>query len=117
MPFTDQEKVQLRRHLGLSTVAESNYPWVDTFWAVDKVLTTLSTAAEAEARSILAKLTTIETALDTAISRLKASKVGSITLNATETRDLRTERARWRRELSVLLGVPLAHPGGMIQVV
>lgn len=118
MALTEAEKVSIRRHLGYNSAAEANYPWIDTFRALDGVLTSLSAAAETECRAILTRLTAIETALDEALGRLKALQVGSIRLNHEETSRLRSERATWRRELSVLLGVPLSRQGGgMIQVV
>jgi len=114
MALTDAEKVSIKRHLGMNSAAEANYPWVDVFWAVDKVLTTLSSAAETETRSILTRLTGLETSLDAAKNRLKASAVGSIDLNDREHDKLWRELRRWRRELAVLLGVPLVNSSGIV---
>lgn len=117
MPLSNAEKVSIRRHLGLNSASRAWYPYISTFFSADDVLETLSTEAETECRSILTRLTSLETALDAAVTRLKASKVGSIELNHDETRQLGAELGRWRRELSALLGVPIARRGGQITVV
>ena len=114
MAFTEAEKVSMRRHLGYNSADESNYPWIDMFRALSQVLDSAPAATEDEARTILGYLTTVETRLsDTALKNLKAKKVGSIELRHDETRQLHTERARWRKELSVLLGVPLLWNSGI----
>jgi hypothetical protein len=61
-------------------------------------------------------LTALETALDGVALRFKADVVGSIELNREEPRQLSGELARWRRELSVLLGVPSRRSAGMMVV-
>ncbi len=115
MAFSEAEKVSIRRHLGLNSAAAANYPWVDTFHAVNEILTNTPAATETEARAILTRLTDIETRLSGALDRLQASTVGSINLNARETSQLRGELKRWRSELSTLLGVPMARvPGGIM---
>lgn len=117
MALTDAEKVSIRRHLGLNSASRAWYPYITAFFAVDDILGTLPTAAEDECRAILTRLTNLETALDAAILRLQATQIGSTTLNNNETRQLREEMLRWRREMSNLLGVPLATQGGRIRVV
>jgi hypothetical protein len=117
MAFTDAEKVSIRRHLGINSASKAWYPYITVFFAVDDVLETLPAASETECRSILTRLTGIETQLDAALGRLKASAVGTIKLNADETRQVRAELWRWRAELSNLLGVPLAHRPGAVTVV
>ncbi len=117
MALTAAEKVSIKRHLGLNSASEALYPWVPTFYSVNRVLDTLPAAAETEARTILARLTDIETRLSSALDRFKASVVGSIKLNAEEVSRLRSEMRLWRRELSTLLGVPLLQSAAAIQVV
>lgn len=116
MALTDAEKTAIRRHLGLNSASSALYPFVPTFFAVNGVLDTLPEATETEARTILQRLEFIEAELDEAITLLAASRDGSITLNPDQTRQLRTERHQWRRELSTLLGVPLARTGTQITV-
>lgn len=117
--LTEAEKVSIRRHLGLNSAAEANYPYIDTFHAVARVLDSLPTEAETEARTILDRLTDIETRLaGEALTSLKAEKVGSIALNVRHPGHLRAELKNWRRELSTLLGVPMVgRRGGGIMVV
>ena len=117
MPLTDAEKVSIRRHLGYNAAAEANYPWIDTFHSLTNVLDSAPEETATEARDILGRLSSLEEALDSAPSRLKARKVGEIQLNGTETDQLWREVRRWRRELATLLGVPLAARGTAIVVV
>jgi hypothetical protein len=117
MALTAAEKVSVKRALGYNSASEALYPIIPPPYSLNQVLDTLPAETETEVRSILTRLTAIETALDTAIGRLKAIQVGSIKLNDQETRQLRAERAAWRRELSTLLGVPLARAPGQIVVV
>lgn len=115
MAFSEAERVSIRRHLGLNSAAAANYPWIEVFHAVNDVLTNTPAATETEARSILTRLTDIETRLSGALDRLQASAVGSIRLRDDETSQLRGELRRWRGELSTLLGVPMARrPGGIV---
>ncbi len=112
MALTEAEKVSVRRHLGFNSASGAWYPYVDSFVTVTGILDSLPAAAETEARSILTRLTDIETRLSGALDRLQASVAGTITLNAEETTRLRGELHRWRQELSTLLGVPMARGGG-----
>lgn len=114
MALTAAQKVAIKRHLGMNSAAPSWYPYVDPFVAIGQILDTLPAATESECVVILTRLAAIEASLDAARSRLKASEVGSIKLNASEIGQLRAELHRWRRELSILLGVPLARPTGIV---
>jgi hypothetical protein len=116
MALTDAEKTAIRRHLGLNAASPALYPFVPTFHAVTNVLDTLPEATETEARAILERLAVIEGELGDAITLLAVSRDGSIAINPDHTRQLRAERHQWRRELSTLLGVPLAHNGTQITV-
>lgn len=116
MPLTDAEKVSIRRHLGLNSASAAWYPYIETFFSANSILETLPAATETECRAILTRLTDIETALDSARGRLKASEVGSIALNNEEPKHLRRELQHWRSELSTLLGIPLRSRGGTITV-
>jgi hypothetical protein len=108
MAFTDAEKVSIRRHLGYNSAAEANYPWIDTFRALSQVLDSAPAETETEARTILGHLADIESRLTgEALLSLKATQVGSIGLNNRHPQMLGAELARWRCELSKLLGVPL----------
>jgi hypothetical protein len=118
MALTEAEKVAIKRHLGLNSASAALYSFVPTFFAVGDVLDTLPAATETEARTILDRITDIESRLATgALDRLQASRLGSIGLNPDEPDALRRELRRWRVELSNLLGLPLVGGGSEIRVV
>jgi hypothetical protein len=115
--LSDAQKTVIRRHLGYHSAAEANYPFIDTFWSVTRILETLPAATESEVISILDRLATIEASLSSATNlRLQASSVGGIKLNPDEIDRLWTEIKRWRRELSALLGLPRLNAGGIMVV-
>ena len=117
MSLTAAEKVSIRRHLGYNSAAESNYPWLDVFRTLSQVLESVVADQEQEVRAILTRLANLETALDAAPGRFKVNAIGSIDLRPEEPDQLWREVRRWRRELSIVLGVPLARSGTEIRVV
>lgn len=113
MALTDAQKTSIRRHLGLNAASPALYPWVPTFYTVTQILDTLPAATETEVGAILDRLAALEGSLDAASNqRLKAQKLGTITLRADETDKLWTEIKRWRRELSTITGIPIIPTGG-----
>lgn len=119
MALTDAQRTSVLRHLGFHAVSQSRFPIVEGFAAIGTILDALADtpATETEVIAILGRLAALETALDGARSRLKASEVGSITLNADEHDQLWREIKRWRGELSTIVGIPLRHTGGALMVV
>src|SRR5215813_8005189 len=116
MALTDAEIVSARRHLGVNAALEALYPFVETFFSVKRILTTLPAATEDEVRAILACLDAREASIDRAHGD-QALAVGSITLNPRDRDILWTEIRRWRRELSTLVGIPLRSEVGSMLVV
>ena len=104
--LTDAQIVSIKRHLGFNSASSAWYPFIPPFFAVVQVLTTLPAAAEAEVVALLARLAEIETSLDDARTRVKASSVGKINLNGAELDQLWRERRRWIGQLSTITGVP-----------
>ena len=41
MALTEAERVAIKRHLGMNSAAQANYPWIDTFFSVGQVMDTL----------------------------------------------------------------------------
>jgi hypothetical protein len=106
MALTDAQKMQVKRHLGMSTVSPSLYPLTDVWLTAGQVLSTLPAETETEVIAILATLGNLESWINDAPKRLKAKKIGSIDLQPDELPKLWTEVRRWRNELSVLTGLP-----------
>lgn len=73
----------------------------------------LPTDTENLVRSYLSTVSTIETQMAAAPTRLIAKKVGDIELNNRELDDLRKERRRISREIAVLLDIPYNGIGGV----
>ena len=115
--LTTTEQMQVKRHLGYSTVAPSLYPLADVWLTAGQILASLPDETETEVRDILTRLGNLETQIGDAPSRLKAIRLGSIELpKAGELDALWTEVKRWRRELSILTGLPMLRTGGQIVV-
>jgi hypothetical protein len=114
--LTDIEQMQVKRHLGMSTVSPSLYPLTDVWLTAGQILSTLPAETETEVRDILTRLTNLETAIDGAPRRLMVSAAGSVKLNNEELNGLWREVRRWRRELSVVTGLPSLRSEGAIFV-
>jgi hypothetical protein len=69
-------------------------------------LQNLPTDTETVVRGFLTQVTTIETQMNAAPTRLIAKKVSDIELNNRELEDLRRERKRIAREIAVHLDIP-----------
>jgi len=95
MAFTDSERTDLRRHMG--------YP---AYGLLEYRLQRLSPAEESVARTYLATLATLETAITDASVSLDTDTAAAWTRNAREV----AERTRlfddWRRRLCGFFGVP-----------
>ena len=114
--LTAAQLVAAKRALGMNSAAEANYPFIDSFWSANRILTTLPPATELEVVAILVRLAAIEAEVDLARRRLKASAVGRIALRPDEIGALRSELRTWRRELSTITGVPCVGQGSQMMV-
>ena len=118
MPLTSAQVTSAKRHLGYNAQRPAWYPLLDTFYNVDTILSDpqMPVDAVAQVGAILDRLDALEARIDDAPSRLRAAKVSSIDLQPDELDRLWREVRRWRRELSVITGLPILHPGGRIVV-
>jgi hypothetical protein len=111
-PFTDEETTDIMRFLGypdwtaLSQSIQLGYPSASQpmFLAYDSMVR-ISPQSRAVARENLCQLKSIEGQLGTARSRMKTTRVGEVSMNANEARQLREEYVFWQRKLADLLGV------------
>jgi hypothetical protein len=101
--FTEEEKTEIRMYLGW----DARWAQIDT--ALERGIFAIGgggfPAEEAMARTRLAKLRDIDSKIEGADSRLKASVVGSITLNAAELQKLRSRGKQEARRLARIFGV------------
>jgi hypothetical protein len=110
--LTAAQRMQVRRHLGYHSVAQSRYPLIEGFASLNSILDDLADTPETEAEVvvILGNLDALETRINAAPARLAASQAEDVTLNGQELNQLWGEVRRWRRELSTLIGIPLHWP-------
>lgn len=103
MALTDTQKAKIRQYLGWSARYHTNDD------ALEKAMVTIGDLPEDEARvtAALTVLETLDTELTEARGRLKASVVGSITLNANEIAWLRSEGRRVVKRIAAILGVEI----------
>ena len=119
MALSEDQIVAVRRHLGLNSANRALYPFVNTFFTIRQILTTLPAETEAAVVDILDRLDATEAAMSKALTRLRVIGVGSIKLSGDdELRALREERLAWRRELATITGCPLMDGarGALMQV-
>lgn len=110
--FREDEKNDILRFLGYAnweSQAQSislGFPGTSQpLFLVQSALTRMAAPARAAIRGYLCELLDIENQLRTARSRMKAAKLGELTMNPAETAQLRQEFIFWRRMLADALGV------------
>lgn len=105
MALTQDQRAAVRDYLGWSMLGHSSGPG----YRLESSMNALSVAEKASdlARvvALLADLDDIDTRIAAAYDRLKASAVGSITLNAAEIAMLKSEGRRFARAIASILGV------------
>lgn len=111
MALSTQQKADAIFYLGWS--AKTLIPGsTDYSKIVADRLETLTPESESTVVLWLDKIRAIDTALDAAICRLTAKRVGDIETNPDEIRELRKERLRIIRELSDTLDIAVMRSGG-----
>jgi hypothetical protein len=119
--LTAEQKMQVKRHLGYHSVSQSFYPLIDGFASIDTILSDLSATPETEAEVVvlLGRLAAIEDQIDAVVKRVGVEKAGAIGLTPDGGgAELWRALGRWRRELSILIGIPQrVPPGGVVVVV
>jgi len=112
MAFTEQEKARIKHHLGypdwvqLSNSIQLGFPaGAHPLFLLEQAFQRLTVGGEGSVRADLCECEAIEGQLRSARSRMKASKMGELTLNADESMQLRNELQFWRTRLADDLGV------------
>lgn len=110
MALSSQQKADILFHLGWpiktldSTSTDYNKIIVDR-------LANISAEGEVITLRLLNRINKMDTALEDAICRLSAKRVGDIETNEYELESLRKEKLKLLRELSDLLDIPLDRQG------
>lgn len=108
MALSEAQRVQIRHYLGWSERFHQTWPRLEQ--AMNAIDSLSDPAAQTNIETILTDLDTIEDALRTTHSRLKAMKVGSIVLPGdNEVRALNREGRRKAGQLASRLGVEVEH--------
>lgn len=116
MALTAAENARILYHLGYPGITEG-LPMPPMVVA----LANLRTELEAKARELLAGCDAAEAQMATALTRMKASVVGSITLNAREQQALEDAYRNFQRRLANLTDTPIyadaagGHGGIMVE--
>lgn len=108
MALTGLERSKIRFNLGYPALSVLIDPSsLDIESAMDSVDTRVNDLIliQAVGTGLIARLDSVEQSLLEARNRLKASQVGSITLNPREVEQLKSEQDRARNDLALLLGV------------
>ncbi len=112
MAFTAEEKARIKHHLSypdwvsLAQSIQLGFPAASQpAFLVDDAFGRLTPEAEGSVRTDLCECEDIEVQLRSARGRLKASKVGDVTLNPMETKQLKQELNYWITRLGDDLGV------------
>jgi len=117
MALSDQNKADIRTYLGWSarfhqtdSSLEQAMSALTTEPEHEKWITNTLTPSATEPRGILAELVAVDAELIDAHTRLKALKVGTITLPIrNEINTLRSEGRRHVSRMATILGVPVRH--------
>lgn len=105
MALTETQRAHIREVLGWQSLFHQHGPGN----RVESAMTAIGENPEDEATvvSLLGKLTTLDGLIEGAYSRLRAQVVGSITLNAGEIGQLKSEGRRLCKTLAAILGVTI----------
>lgn len=129
MSFSEKEQGRIRHFLGypswssLANGIQLGFPaGSQPLYLLEQAFNRLLPGGEDAVRKDLCECESIESQLGSARKRMKANKLGEMTLNARETAQLRQELEFWQRRLADDLGVPFnpyssmsyeGMPGGM----
>ena len=111
MAFLDAELTDLRRHMGypaygLGNGGFSNWRFYQAYGLLEYRMQRLSSAEETVARTYLATLGTLETAVTNASATLDTDSAAAWVRNAREVADRTRLFDDWRRRLCGFFGVP-----------
>jgi|TARA_Y100000034_G_scaffold121294_1_gene165329 hypothetical protein len=111
MPFTDEEKVRIRHHLGYLNVQRAQTfvlgvpAGVQTQFIIEGAMDRVLIEAEPEARRLIAVLDTLESQLICDLELLAVDKVGEIIIRKTEMKELWKQYQKWQGALSNIMGI------------
>jgi hypothetical protein len=111
--FSIQERAKIRMHLGYPSVSPVQsiglgFPaYSQPLWLVEKGMDLLLDEAVPLVRNRVQILDDIERQIDEARTRMRAERVGDITMRADETSALRSEYMHQARQLADILGAPI----------
>ena len=110
MALTSAQKAQIRELLGWSAMSVDDGPG----YRLDSSMIAIANRPDEEARIVdaLEKCDALTVRIEGAYDRLKASAVGSITLNPREIAILKSEGRRQTKIIAALLGVEI-RPGAL----
>jgi hypothetical protein len=111
MPFSDQERTDIRRHCGYPAYGAGNsgfqgWRFYQVYGLLEYRLNFLSGSEEAVVRQYLATLATLEAAVPAASGGLDTAQAAVWTRNPLEVQERQRLFDDWRRRLSGFLGVP-----------
>lgn len=112
--LNEQERSLVRRYLGFQNWEDLALMWsvpfpthIEPNWYINDAIDRLSDEGNNLVRRDLTELKCIEDQIGDARCRLKASKIGDITLNPEEIPSLRGEMEHWKRQLADDFGAAL----------
>lgn len=111
MPFTDEEKVSIRSHLGYLNVGYASTfslgvpQAVETQFMIENAFDQVLPEAEGEVRRLVAILDEIEAQMVCDHELLAVEKIGELTTRSDEQEKLEKRYLRWRSKLANLLGI------------
>lgn len=110
MPFTDQEKVKIRHHLGYLNVTNSatfalGIPQaVETQFIIENAMNLVPPAAEGEVRRHITILNSIEDLMVCGHEHLAVDSIGEIDIREDEQEALTKRYRYWARSMANLMG-------------
>ncbi len=113
MSLSNGQKAQVVYFLGWAgkTIVEGSTHYNSQ--VVDR-LKNLTTEIEQQTQGLLTEIAALDEKLKAAQCRTSAKEVDGIVLNENEITQLRGERKRLIKDLSLLLDIPVARPGGVM---
>jgi hypothetical protein len=106
VPFTDAEVVDLKRYAGYPAGSGLGFTYLYNYGIIDLLLPRMTDAEQVVARSYLATLANLESAIPAATDNLDTDQAAVWYHNKNEVADRSALFDAWRRRLCAFLGVP-----------
>ena len=105
MAFTQEELTKICKYVGFTTdYLREGSIYFSTF-IHKRLVGEVQQSQEDEARRILTRIDTIETALDDSVNRFKVSSVPGVQINSTEWQMLKAEKRRLIKDMVIVLSL------------